>query len=102
MYNIRIPIGAAMTFTSMTSREFNQAASEAKRAANNGPVFITDRGRPAHVLMSIELYRRITASQRKIADLLAMPGIADSDFETPRSPDLAKINLFHSNTISHM
>lgn len=91
-----------MTFTSMTSREFNQAASEAKRAANNGPVFITDRDRPAHVLMSIELYRRITVSQRKIADLLAMPGIADSDFETPRSPDLAKINLFHSTTISHM
>lgn len=79
-----------MTFTSMTSREFNQGASEAKRAANNGPVFITDRGRPAHVLMSIELYRRITGSQRKIADLLAMPGIADGDFETPHSPDLAK------------
>jgi hypothetical protein len=32
----------------------------------------------------------ITGSQRKIADLLAMPGIADCDFETPRSPDLAK------------
>jgi hypothetical protein len=25
----------------------------AKRAANQGPVFITDRGRPAHVLLSI-------------------------------------------------
>ncbi len=79
-----------MTITSISSREFNQGASEAKRAANNGPVFITDRGRPAHVLMSIELYQRITGSHKKIADLLAMPGIADVDFETPRSRDLAK------------
>jgi prevent-host-death family protein len=76
-----------MTITTLTSREFNQGASEAKRAANNGPVFITDRGRPAHVLMSIELYQSITGSHKKIADLLAMPGIADVDFEIPRSRD---------------
>jgi prevent-host-death family protein len=79
-----------MTITTLTSREFNQGASEAKRAANNGPVFITDRGRPAHVLMSIELYQSITSSHKKIADLLAMPGIADVDFEIPRSRDLAR------------
>jgi prevent-host-death family protein len=79
-----------MTITTLTSREFNQGASEAKRAANNGPVFITDRGRPAHVLMSIELYQNITGSHKKIADLLAMPGIADVDFEIPRSRDLAR------------
>jgi prevent-host-death family protein len=79
-----------MTITTLSSRAFNQGASEAKRAANNGPVFITDRGRPAHVLMSIELYQRITGSHKKIADLLAMPGIADVDFETLRSRDLAR------------
>lgn len=77
-----------MTITTLSSREFNQAASEAKRAANNGPVFITDRGRPAHVLMSIELYQQLTGSRQKIADLLAMPGI-DGDFEILRSRDLA-------------
>jgi prevent-host-death family protein len=59
--------------------QFNQGASEAKRAANNGPVFITDRGRPAHVLMSIELYQRLTGNHKKIADLLAMPDITDLD-----------------------
>lgn len=79
-----------MTITTLTSREFNQAASEAKRAANNGPVFITDRGRPAHVLMSIELYQRITGSHKKIADLLAMPEASDIDFEAPRARDLAR------------
>ena len=78
-----------MTITNFSSRQFNQSASEAKRASSKGPVFITDRGRPAHVLMSIELYQRLTGSQQKIADLLAMPGI-DADFETPRLADLAR------------
>jgi prevent-host-death family protein len=79
-----------MTITTLSSREFNQAASEAKRAANDGPVFITDRGRPAHVLMSMALYQRLTGSRQKIADLLAMPGIEDVDLEIPRMPDLAR------------
>jgi len=79
-----------MTITTISSHEFNRGVSEAKRAANNGPVFITDRGRPAHVLMTIELYQRITGGHQKIADLLAMPGIAEIDFEAPRSRDLAR------------
>ena len=49
-----------MELTTITSRTFNQDASGAKRAAENGPVFITDRGKPAHVLLSIEAYRRLT------------------------------------------
>lgn len=73
-----------MTITTISSREFNQAASEAKRAANSGPVFITDRGRPAHVLLSFEDYQRLTRQRRNIADALAMPGSADIEFEPPR------------------
>ena len=73
-----------MTITTLSSREFNQGASEAKRAANSGPVFITDRGRPAHVLMTFEDYQRLTKQRRNIADALAMPGIADIEFEPPR------------------
>lgn len=79
-----------MTITTLTSREFNQGASEAKRAANKGPVFITDRGKPAHVLMSIELYQRLSGSRKKIADLLAMPGIEDVELEISRSRELAR------------
>ena len=79
-----------MIITSLSSREFNQGASEAKRAANNGPVFITDRGRPAHVLMSIELYRQLTGGRKNIADLLAMPGIEDVDFDIPPLSGLAR------------
>ena len=74
-----------MTITTLSSREFNQGASEAKRAANNGPVFITDRGRPAHVLMTFEDYQRLTKQRRNIADALSMPGIADIEFEPPRA-----------------
>jgi len=73
-----------MSVTTMSSREFNQGASEAKRAANNGPVFITDRGRPAHVLLSFEEYQRLTRQRRSIADALAMPGSADIEFTPPR------------------
>ena len=74
-----------MTITTLSSREFNQDTSRAKKAASEGPVFITDRGRPAHVLLSIEEYQRITGGHRKIADALAMPDLADIDFDPPRA-----------------
>ena len=62
-----------MAITKLSSREFNQDTSRAKRAAKRGPVFITDRGRPSHVLLTVEEYQKITGGQRSIADLLAMP-----------------------------
>ena len=74
-----------MTITTLSSREFNQDTSRAKKAASEGPVFITDRGKPAHVLLSIEDYQRITGGHRKIADALAMPGLADIEFDPPRA-----------------
>lgn len=73
-----------MTITTLSSREFNQDASRAKKAARSGPVFITDRGRPAHVLMTIEEYQQITGNRASIVELLAMPGVADIDFEPQR------------------
>ena len=76
-----------MTITTLSSREFNQDACRAKKAAASGPVFITDRGRPAHVLLTIEEYQKITRSQTSIVDLLAMPGVADIDFTPPRLDD---------------
>uniref|UniRef100_UPI00345B616F type II toxin-antitoxin system Phd/YefM family antitoxin n=1 Tax=uncultured Caulobacter sp. TaxID=158749 RepID=UPI00345B616F len=67
----------------ITSREFNQDVSQAKRAARIEPVFVTDRGRPTHVLMSVETYRRLTGQTETIVDLLAMPGLPA--VELPRS-----------------
>jgi len=76
-----------MTITTLSSREFNQDASRAKKAAADGPVFITDRGRPAHVLLTIEAYRGLLGARRDIADLLAMPGVEDVPFDPPRALD---------------
>ncbi len=73
-----------MTITTLSSRELNQNVTRAKKAAKSGPVFITDRGRPAHVLLSFEDYQRLTRQRRNIADALAMPGVADIEFEPPR------------------
>jgi prevent-host-death family protein len=73
-----------VAITTVSSREFNQDASRAKRAAARGPVFITDRGRPAHVLLTIEEYRNITAKRESIVDLLAVPGADEIEFEPPR------------------
>ena len=79
-----------MTITTLSSREFNQHASDAKRAANKGPVFITDRGQPAHVLLSMDDYRKLTGGQQKIADLLSLPEADEIEFDAPKSRDLAR------------
>ena len=70
-----------MAITTMSSRDFNQDTSGAKRAAKEGPVFITDRGVPAHVLLSIEDYRRLSGDEPSIADLLYMPGADEIEFD---------------------
>jgi prevent-host-death family protein len=80
-----------MTITTMSSRDFNQDTGRAKNAARSGPVFITDRGTPAHVLLTFEDYRRLTGAQDNIIDLLGLPpGVEDVDLETPRARDLAR------------
>lgn len=79
-----------MTLTTLSSREFNRDVSKAKKAAESGPVIITDGGRPAHVLLTFEEYKKLTDGRTRIADLLAMPGVEDLEFDTPRAPDLAQ------------
>ena len=79
-----------MAITTLSSRVFNQDTSRAKKASQHGPVFITDRGRPAHVLLSIEEYQRISGKRRNIVEILSMPGLADIEFDPPRSRELPK------------
>ena len=80
-----------MAITTLSSREFNQDTSRAKKAAKRGPVFITDRGRPAHVLLSIEEYQKIADKHESIIDLLAMPDANEVELE----PSQLKGNLHH-------
>ncbi|MBX6964650.1 type II toxin-antitoxin system Phd/YefM family antitoxin [Alcaligenes faecalis] len=78
-----------MTITTLSSREFNQATSEAKKAASNGPVIITDRGRPSHVLMTFQNYLQLTEQCRNIIDELAM---SDEDADIGFEPGRSNIN----------
>jgi prevent-host-death family protein len=82
--------------TTLTSRELNQDLARAKREAKKGPVFITDRGKPAHVLLSIEEYERLTRQRGSLAEALYMPGLQDIDidFERPTSPSDLRIPDF--------
>ena len=71
----------------ISSRDFNQDVSQAKRAARIEPVFVTDRGKTTHVLMSIEAYRKLTGQTESIVDLLAMAAPVAIDVKDTRSAE---------------
>jgi prevent-host-death family protein len=80
--------------TQMSSREFNQDTSGAKKAAERGPVYITDRGRPAHVLLTYEAYEQLTGAQH-VLDRLAEPaGVEDVELTIPASEETARPAVF--------
>ena len=75
-----------MTVHTFSSRDFTRDVSAAKRAAADGPVFITDRGRPAFALLKINDYYRITghgdATLLNVMD--GIPGGGGIEFDPPR------------------
>ena len=74
-----------MTITTLSSQDVDHDIGLARKAASDGPVFITDHGIPVHVLMTIEEYRKLTGGGKNLIDLLSMPeGAGDIDFEPPR------------------
>jgi PHD/YefM family antitoxin component YafN of YafNO toxin-antitoxin module len=73
-----------MNVTVLSSREFNQDVSRAKRAADHGPVIITDRGEPAYVLLRHDEYGRLAGNSPRIRELLDQAGVEDIEFEPPR------------------
>ena len=77
-----------MSIKLFTSRVFNRDKSGAKRAASSGPVFITERGKPAFVMMTFEEYQRITMGPRSIVDMLGMR--ADIGFDSPKAGTLSR------------
>jgi prevent-host-death family protein len=72
-----------MAITTLSSREFNQDTSRAKKAAEKGPVIITDRGRPAHVLLSIDEYRSLLMQNKSLGELIAMDNADSVQIEPP-------------------
>ncbi len=80
-----------MAARKLSSREFNQDTGGAKRAAEAGPVYITDRGRPSHVLLTFADYQRLSATQPGIIERLGEPaGVEDTVFEAVASRDQAE------------
>lgn len=73
--------------TTMTSRDFNRDVSAAKRAAERGPVIITDHGRRAHVLLTAEEYDRIVGASARVGDRLRMRGGEHIDLPVPDRHD---------------
>jgi hypothetical protein len=75
-----------MAVHTFSSREFTRDVSAAKRAAIEGPVFITDRGRPAFALLQIaDYYRMVGQTQGSLLEV--MDGIACAsgiDFNPPK------------------
>lgn len=71
-----------MTLTTVSAREFARDLAAAKKAASNGPVIVTDRGRPTYALLRIEDYYALSGAQSKslLAVMDAIPG-GDFDFE---------------------
>ena len=75
-----------MGIHTFSSRDFTRDVSAAKRAAVDGPVFITDRGRPAFALLKIDDYYRMAGkSAPSLLEVMdAIPGGGDIDFEPPK------------------
>lgn len=78
--------------TTISAREFNQQVSKARQAALEEPVFITERGRPRHVLLSIEAYEALLGGQTSIAELLHLDD--DLDVESPQAQGHARAAEF--------
>lgn len=75
-----------MSVHTFSSRDFTRDVSSAKRATAEGPVFITDRGRPAYALLKIDDYYRMVG-QGEPSLLAVMDDIAGGEgieFEAPR------------------
>lgn len=75
-----------MPIQTFSSRNFTRDVSAAKRAAQAGPVFITDRGRPAFALLSIDDYYRIAGhNEPSLLEVMdAIDGGEGIAFEPPR------------------
>jgi len=76
-----------MTTTTVSSREFNQDRARVKKATENGPVVVTDRGKPVLVLLTYKAYEELQPQHESVADALYMPGADEIDLPLPeRTP----------------
>ena len=73
-----------------TAREYNQDASRVKRAANDGPVIITERGKPAHVLMTVAAFEKLKGGKARKPLVAFLEGLPLADLDLARSSDTGR------------
>ncbi|MDO5103428.1 MAG: type II toxin-antitoxin system Phd/YefM family antitoxin [Lautropia sp.] len=86
--------------TTISARQFARDLAGAKRAANEGPVFITDRGTPCYVLQTIEDYYQSNTGQAEPTLLQLMQSLPETepDFDPPlMNPMFSAANLNDDN-----
>ncbi|MCI5168544.1 MAG: type II toxin-antitoxin system Phd/YefM family antitoxin [Candidatus Electrothrix sp. GM3_4] len=78
-----------MSITTISGTALNRNVGKAKKAAQTGPVIITDCGKPAYILMNIAQYQEVIGNIKNILDLLPMPDAEDIEFNPPRMQNSA-------------
>jgi len=68
-----------------TSRDFNRDPGRIKRAAQSGPVFITDRNKPSLVVLAIKDYERLASLGTSLLNVLMPDDDQDFEFEAPKA-----------------
>ncbi len=78
-----------MSITTISARDFARDLAQAKRATTEGPVFVTDRGKPTFALLKIEDYYKLAGEKpRSLLDVMdSLPG-GDFEFEFPKLDSL--------------
>ena len=74
----------------VSARVFNQTPSAVKAMAKDGPVYVTDRGKPSIVVLDVEEYERLIG-RGSIRDSLLMDSGAEVEFEPVVSRELGQV-----------
>ncbi|HRE01640.1 MAG TPA: type II toxin-antitoxin system prevent-host-death family antitoxin [Ilumatobacteraceae bacterium] len=77
-----------MAMSLVSARTFNQSPSKVKALAKEGPVFVTEHGRPTAVVLTIDDYERLRGVGN-VRESLRMD--VDVDFEPLVLRDLGRV-----------
>ena len=81
-----------MTRTTLSDQQVAKNFTEASRIAEKGPVIITKKGKPSHVLLTYDAYKQLVSGDTSIARLFYYPGAADVELETSSTQIAGQVN----------
>ena len=83
-----------MNMPTFSSRDFNREPGRIKRAATDGPVIITERGKPIIAVLPFAEYERLKAPPANILDALDMDEVGDIEVDFARATTLPRPAVF--------